>query len=238
MIFSSEKYFHDDLPVQQQVIHPAIDPLSLKNLDLTEEDIEKYIAKAGIPTDKPLVTQVSRMDPWKDPEGVLQVYERVRQQVDCRLLFCYNLATDDPEGMEIYTRIHTTAAKWIEKGDVLFVLGNNDVLVNAIQRSSDVIVQKSIREGFGLTVAEAMWKGKPVVAGNVGGIPLQIEHGESGFLVDPHDYDECANRVAALLKDRELARAVGEKARQRVKERFLITRLILDYLDLIREVMT
>jgi trehalose synthase len=238
VIFSSEKYLQDDLPVQQHVIHPAIDPLSLKNLDLPKQDIDKYIAKAGIPTDKPLVTQVSRMDPWKDPEGVLQVYERIRQQVDCRLLFCYNLATDDPEGMEIYTKIRTAAAPWIEKGDVLFVVGNDEILVNAVQRFSDVIIQKSIREGFGLTVAEAMWKGKPVVAGNVGGIPLQIEHGQSGFLVDPHDYDECANRVVTLLKDRELARAVGEKARQRVKDKFLITRLMLDYLDLIHEVMT
>jgi trehalose synthase len=238
VILSSERYFKDDLPVQQQVIHPAIDPLSLKNLELSHEDIHKYVAKAGVPHDKPLVTQVSRMDPWKDPEGVLQVYERVRQQVDCRLLFCYNLATDDPEGMKIYTKIRNRAGKLVESGDVVFAVGNNEILVNAIQRFSDVILQKSVREGFGLTVAEAMWKSKPVVAGNVGGIPLQIEHGRSGFLVDPHNYDECAERVIALLKDRNLAQSVGEQAHQRIKDKFLITRLVLDYLDLIREILT
>jgi len=154
---------------------------------ITEKDILKYIKKARVPIDKPILAQVSRMDPWKDPEGVLEVYNIVREKVDCRLLYCYNLATDDPQGMEIYIKIRKKAQKLVDKGDVIFVVGNNDVLVNAIQRFATVIIQKSTREGFGLVVAEALWKGKPVVAGNVGGISLQIKDGETGFLVNKNN---------------------------------------------------
>ncbi|MBL7132092.1 MAG: glycosyltransferase [Candidatus Omnitrophica bacterium] len=237
MIVSSEKYKKDNLPIEQRIIHPAIDPLSLKNRELSDSEVAKFIEDADIPTDKPLVTQISRMDHWKDPEGLLEVYKRVKEKMDCRLLYCYNLATDDPEGMAIYEEIHEKAKDLVDKGDVLFVLGNNDLLVNAVQRASTVVVQKSIKEGFALTVTEALWKGKPVVAGNVGGIPNQIIDGENGFLVDPHDYKMCADRIIKLLENPKLAKEIGCKAREYVREKFLTTRLLSDYLDLISELL-
>jgi len=238
IIVSSEDYKKPDLPVEQRVIHPAIDPLSLKNRELPEKEIEKYINNANIPTDKPIITQVSRMDPWKDPEGVLEVYRQVKEVFDCRLLFCYNLATDDPQGMEIYTKVQKKAKDFIENGDVLFVMGNDDLLVNAIQRFSTVIIQKSTKEGFGLTVTEALWKSKPVIAGNIGGIPLQIKDGKNGFLVDPYDYKECADKIIRVLKDPKLAAKIGQNAKESVKNNFLITRLIIDYLDLISDIVS
>lgn len=237
IIISSEKYRKPDLPVIQKVIQPAIDPLSLKNRELSEEEIMKYIKDNNIPTDKPLLTQVSRMDPWKDPEGVLEVFKLVKEKVDCRLLYCYNLATDDPEGMKIFERVYAKAKSYIDKGDVLFVVGNNELLVNAIQRFSTVIIQKSIKEGFGLVVAEALWKGKPVVAGNVGGIPHQIIDGQTGFLVDPYDLKACADKVVKLFKDPKLSESMGVKAKEHVRKHFLTTRLISDYLDLLSEVL-
>ena len=237
VIFSSEQYKKKDLPIEQRIMHPAIDPLSLKNRELSQDDILKYIQKADIPTDKPIITQVSRMDPWKDPEGLLDVYELVRKKVDCRLLYCYNLATDDPEGMDIYARVHHKAKDLVDKGLVKFVVGNNDYLVNAIQRFSDVIIQKSTREGFSLTVTEALWKGKPVVASNVGGIPIQIQDGENGFLVEPNDIKGCADRIVEILKNPKLADTIGKNAKERVREKFLTTRLLSEYLDLMLEVL-
>lgn len=237
IIISSEKYKKADLPVPQIVIPPAIDPLSLKNRELSEKEIMHYIRECNIPTDKPIITQVSRMDTWKDPEGVLEVFKLVKEKVDCRLLFCYNLATDDPEGMKIYDSVYKKAKKYTESGDVLFVIGNNELLVNAIQRFSTVIIQKSTKEGFGLVVAEALWKSKPVVAGNVGGIPQQIKDGDTGFLVDPNNYTVCADRIIMLLKDPKLAQQIGARARESVREKFLTTRLVSDYLDLLHDVM-
>lgn len=237
IIISSEKYRKNDIPVPQRVIPPAIDPLSLKNKDLSQSEIMKCMRDSNIPTDKPIITQVSRMDSWKDPEGVLEVFKLVKEKVDCRLLYCYNLATDDPEGMQIYERVHEKAKKFLDNDDVLFVVGNNELLVNAIQRFSAVVLQKSIKEGFGLVVAEALWKEKPVVAGNVGGIPNQITDGKTGFLVDPHDYTKCADRVVKLLKDPKLSQEMGKAAKESVREKFLTTRLISDYLDLIDEIL-
>jgi trehalose synthase len=235
IIVSSEKYKKQDLPVPQRVIPPAIDPLSLKNMELTEAEILEQIKEHNIPTDKPVITQVSRMDPWKDPEGVLEVFKLVKDKVDCRLLYCYNLATDDPEGMKIYERVYKKAQEFSHKDDVLFVVGNNERLVNAVQRFSDVIIQKSVREGFALTVTEALWKAKPVVAGNVGGIPSQITDGKTGFLVEPSDYKACADRIVRLLKDEKLAQEIGRKAKEFVRKNFLTTRLVSDYLDLLSE---
>jgi trehalose synthase len=147
VIFSSEKFKKKDLPVEQRVIPPAIDPLSLKNKELTERGILTYVRKAGIPTDKPVITQVSRMDPWKDPEGLLEIIKRVKEKADCRLVYCYDMALDDPEGVAIYSKVFRKAKKLREKGDVIFVMGKNQILVNAIQRFSTVVVQNSIREG-------------------------------------------------------------------------------------------
>jgi trehalose synthase len=237
IVVSSEKYKKADLPVPQKVIPPAIDPLSLKNRELSQDEIIKYIKESGIPTDKPIITQVSRMDAWKDPEGVLEVFKLVKERVDCRLLYCYNVATDDPEGMRIYDRVYEKAKNFAEEGDVLFVVGNNELLVNAVQRFSAIIIQKSIREGFALTVTEALWKAKPVVAGNVGGIPTQIKDGKTGFLVDPYDYKTFADRIIRLLEDPKLAQDIGNRGKEFVRERFLTTRLVSDYLDLLYEVL-
>ncbi|MFQ5922501.1 MAG: glycosyltransferase [Anaerolineales bacterium] len=232
MIVSSEIYKRPDLDVPQQVVSPSIDPLSPKNMYLPPEEIEEVLARYGVPTDKPYITQVSRFDPWKDPEGVLAVWERVRKQADVRLIFCYNMASDDPEGVRIYERMGEVAAPHLEKGEVIFVRGDDPFLVNALQSSAAVVVQKSVREGFGLVITEAMWKGRPVVASNVGGIPTQIVDGESGYLVDPYDLDGVAEVVIRLLEDEALADQIGANARERVRERFLITRHMLDYLDL------
>jgi trehalose synthase len=237
IVVSSESYKKKDLPVPQKVIPPAIDPLALKNKELSQEAIIKQIKSVNIPTDKPIMAQVSRMDPWKDPEGVLEVFRKVKEKVDCRLLYCYNLATDDPEGMKIYEKVYNKVKKDVKNGDVLFVVGNNDLLVNAIQRFSDVIVQKSTREGFALTVTEALWKGKPVVASNIGGIPSQITDGKNGFLVEPTDYDSCADRVIKILKNPKLANKLGTNAKESVRKNFLTTRLVSDYLDLLTEVL-
>jgi trehalose synthase len=237
IVVSSEKYFKEDLPVDQRLMFPAINPLNLKNKDLSEKTIRKYVEKARIPTDKPVITQVSRLDPWKDPEGVLEVFKRVKERVDCRLLFCYNLATDDPEGVQVYTKIQRKAKKLTDNGDVLFVVGNNDILVNSIQRFSNVIIQKSIKEGFCLSVTEALWKGKPVVASNVGGIPGQIEDGKNGFLLEPNDMEGFAERIAYLLKNPDEGQKLGQGAKEMVRQKFLITRLLSDYLDMLNSIM-
>lgn len=232
MIVSAEAYKRPDLGVSQQIISPSIDPLSPKNIDLSYEQRMEILRKYKVPTDKRFITQVSRFDPWKDPEGVLSVWERVRQQADVRLIFAYAMAPDDPEGARIYQSMAEVAADHLQSGDVLFVQGDDPLLVNAIQSTADVVIQKSTREGFGLVITEAMWKGSPVVASNVGGIPTQIVDGESGFLVDPYDLDAVAETVVRLLNDEALAAEIGANARERVRERFLITRHMLDYLDL------
>ncbi len=233
MIVSSEIYKVSKLPLQQDIISPSIDPLSPKNMDLSEDVIQSYLTEYQIPMDKPFFTQVSRFDPWKDPEGVLQVYERVRQQVDCRLVFVYNMASDDPEGVKIYSQMLETAKEHLDRGDVLFVRGDDPVLVNVMQRVSDVVIQKSTREGFGLVITEALWKGTPVVASNVGGIPTQMVDGETGYLLDPLDFDGFAEKIAILMQDESLRMQLGDQAREHVRERFLITRHLLDYLNLI-----
>ena len=237
MVISSEKFRKDDLPLKQKIIHPSIDPLSPKNMDLSDDLIAKTLKKFEIPMDKPIIAQVSRFDPWKDPEGVLKVFNEVKEKVDCRLVYCYNMAPDDPEGIIIYNKMKKIAAKYLNSGDVLFRLGDNQILVNVLQRVSSVILQKSIREGFGLTVSEAQWKGTPVVASRVGGIPEQVIDGENGFLVDPKDIQACAEKVVTLVKDKKLAARMGKKARQFIKEKFLITRHLDDYLDLLIDIL-
>ena len=238
VVMSSEKYFKEDLPVDQRLILPAINPLSEKNRDISEKTMLEHIKKAGIPTDKPVITQVSRLDPWKDPEGVIDVFKLVKEKIDCRLVFCYNVASDDPEGLQMYRKVHRKANKLINTGDIVFVVGNNETLVNSIQRFSNVIIQKSIREGFCLCVTEALWKGTPVVASNVGGIPYQIDDGQSGFLVEPQDNDGFAERIIHILRNPTEAKAVGDKAKEKVRREFLITRLLSDYLYMLNSIMS
>jgi len=235
-VISTEMYRKACLPVEQRIVHPAIDPLSLKNKELSKRDIFKYVRKAGIPTDKPLITQVSRMDIWKDPVGLLEVFKHVRKEVDCRLVYCYDMASDDPEGNGVYQRTYRKAKKLVESGDVIFVLGSSQILVNAVQRVSTVLVQKSIREGFCLCVTEGLWKGKPVVATNVGGIPQQLVEAENGFLLDPFDTDGFADRIVRVLQNPDMAEEMGRKGKETVRKNFLITRLLLDYLNLLNDV--
>ena len=236
VIVSSEKYKKKDLPVEQRIVYPAINPLSPKNIELSDETIQRVLKEFNIPLDKPLITQISRFDKWKDPEGVIDVFRIIKKSVDARLVLLGGTATDDPEGWAIYEKVKKKAEDLIRAGDVILIINDgNDILVNTLQRVSRVVIQKSIREGFGLTVTEALWKGTPVVASNIGGIPLQIENGVNGFLLDPHDKEGFADRILQLLQDQELARKMGEKGRETVRERFLITRLIKDYLDIIMD---
>ena len=238
IILSSEKYKRKDLPVEQRIIYPAIDPLSPKNMELSEKTIRNYLKKFNIPTDKPIITQISRFDKWKDPEGVLEVYKMVKEEVNARLVLCGSMAPDDPEGWAVLERVRRKAKKLVEKGDVILINSENSILVNVLQRVSSAVIQKSLREGFALVVTEAIWKGTPVVASNVGGIPLQIKDGENGFLVEPTDLKGFAERLIYLLKNPKLAREMGKRGKEMARKNFLITRLLSDYLDLLNYLRT
>ena len=237
MVISSEKYKKDDLPINQTIIQPVIDPLTPKNMELSKEDISKYLKKYGVPTDKPLITQISRFDKWKDPQGVIDIFKIVKKQIDCRLVLCGSMAPDDPEGMEIYEKIKSKTSHLIENQDVILITSENNILVNALQRSSAVILQKSIREGFGLTVSEALWKGTPVLASDVGGIPLQIQHEKTGYLYPPKAKDAFAEKIIEILENPKDAKEMAMVGKEYVKEHFLITRLVEDYFDMLIDVL-
>lgn len=237
VIVSNKKYQKEDLPLEQRIFHPVIDPLTPKNMDISNKDTLKYLKKFGVKIDKPLITQISRFDKWKDPEGVIEVFKLVKEKIDCRLVLCGSMAHDDPEGIKIYQKVSQKVDNLIKKGDVLLITSENNILVNALQRSSSVILQKSIKEGFGLTVTEALWKETPVVASNVGGIPLQIEDGKNGFLADPYDKKGFADRIIEILKYPDLAKEVGKRGKELVKNNFLITRLLSDYLNLLNDLL-
>jgi trehalose synthase len=216
-------------------IPPSIDPLSHKNNDVTPDMVLGIVQHHGVDIDRPLMTQVSRFDPWKDPVGVVDAYRLVRHDVpSLQLLMVGSMADDDPEGAHYLelTRAHVGSDPDVHLLTNLDGIG--DLEVNAFQRASDVVVQKSIREGFGLVVSEAMWKGRPVIGGNVGGIRLQIEDGRTGFLVD--SVKACAERTTALLHDPDLRERLGENARKRVRERFLVLREIEDDLRLMAKI--
>jgi len=233
MIVSSEKYKKDDLPIEQVVFQPVIDPLTPKNMELSDKDIAKYLKKFGVPTDKPLITQISRFDKWKDPQGVLDIFKTVKKQIDCRLVLCGSMASDDPEGMQIFEKIKYRSNHLVENGDVILITSENNILVNALQRSSAVILQKSLREGFGLTVTEALWKGTPVIASNVGGIPLQIEHEKTGYLFDPQDKSAFAEKIIEILENPKHAKELALAGKEYVRKHFLITRLLEDHFDML-----
>ena len=214
------------LGTPQRFIMPAINPFSSTNKELSDAEIKDRFDHHNIPTDLPLVVQVSRFDKWKDPQGVIDAFQIARKQVDCTLVLVGNVATDDPEGQDVFASLCSQAE------DRIHILSVQDTaLVNALQRRAAVVLQKSIREGFGLTVTEAMWKGAAVIGGNVGGIKHQIEDGVSGYLVD--NVEEAAVRIVALVKDASLRERLGRKARESVRSRFLMTRLMEDWLDLI-----
>jgi len=240
VILSNKSYIKKDLPVEQRIVYPAIDPLSSKNMEIPEKDISKYLRKFGVVMDKPLITQISRFDKWKDPEGVIKVFKLVKEKVDCRLVLCGNIATDDPEGVKMYERVKRQAKRLIDKGDIILITdpaASNFIFINILQRISSVMIQKSIKEGFCLAVTEALWKETPVVASNVGGIPLQVKDGQDGFLLDPHDTQGFADRTIEILKNPTLAHEMGKKGKEIVRENFLITRLLSDYLDLLIDII-
>lgn len=214
------------LDVPQRFIMPAINPFSTTNKDLSEAEITERLAHYQIPSDLPLVVQVSRFDKWKDPQGVIDAFRIARKQVDCTLVLVGNVATDDPEGQEIFESLCKCGEERIR---ILSV--QDSALVNALQRRAAVVLQKSIREGFGLTVAEAMWKGTPVIGGSVGGIRHQIVDGQNGFLVA--SVEQAAERIVQLVKDEKLRKELGRKARETVAQKFLLTRLMEEWLDLI-----
>jgi trehalose synthase len=227
-IVSCPEYQHEMKP-PQYVFMPAINPFNIKNRRLSDEEIDERLAHYKIPTDLPLVAQISRFDPWKDPVGVVKAFNLARKEVEATLVLLGNFATDDPEGGKIYESLRSFQDERI----LILTSGDDTALVNALQTRAAVVLQKSLREGFGLTVAEAMWKGTPVIGGNVGGIRYQIENGVNGFLVS--SIEEAAARIVQLLKDKKLRDEMGKKARETVRQKFLLTRYVEQYLDLFAE---
>jgi trehalose synthase len=227
VIFSLKEYAQD-LDAPQVFFMPAIDPFSIKNKEMSDEEIQERLDHYDIPSDLPIVTQISRFDRWKDPKGVIEAFDLARQQIDATLVLLGNVATDDPEGAEVYQSLLDRRGKRIK-----IISQEDTALVNALQRKSAVVLQKSKREGFGLTVTEAMWKGTPVIGGDVGGIRYQIEDGENGYLVS--SIEDAAHRIVKLVQDEGLRQRMGEKAHQTVREKFLMIRLVEQHLDLMNE---
>jgi len=224
-VFSAPS-FSPKLPIRQFLIPPSIDPLSDKNKELPQEIIDGVLNKYGITKDKPIITQISRFDRLKDPVGVIEAYLQVKRYCDCQLILAGGTAVDDPEGIKVLEEVKLKAKR--DKDIHILLLPQNDLEVNALQRASTVIIQKSIREGFGLTVSEALWKGKPVVASNVGGIPLQVKHRYSGLLC--HSIKSAAAKLREILDNPDYARKLGENGREHVRNNFLLTRHLKDYM--------
>lgn len=224
-VFSAPS-FSRALSIRQFLISPSIDPLSDKNKDLPQETIDAVLKKYEIKKDKPMITQISRFDRLKDPVGVIDAYLQVKKYFNCQLILAGGTAADDPEGFKVLEEIREKAKN--DPDIHILLLPQNDIEVNALQRASDVIVQKSIKEGFGLTVAEGLWKAKPVVASNVGGIPLQIKHKYSGLLC--HSVEGASFAIKQFLSSPEYARKLGENGREHIKNNFLITRHLREYM--------
>ena len=224
-VFSAPS-FSRMLPIRQFLIAPSIDPLSDKNKELPQDEIDAVLSKYSIPKDKPIITQISRFDRLKDPLGVVEAYQKVKRYIDCRLILAGGTASDDPEGLQVLSEVQEKSKH--DKNIHILLLPQNDLEINALQRASTIIMQKSLKEGFGLTVAEALWKGKPVVASNVGGIPLQIKHKYSGLLC--HSVDGAAFALKQMLNSPEYAKKLGENGREHVRQNFLLTRHLKDYL--------
>lgn len=225
MIVSIKEYQKANIPIPQCCFMPAIDPFEIKNQELSDKEIKDIFAKYNIPTDLPIVTQISRFDKWKDPEGVIEAFKIARKEVDATLVLLGNAALDDPEGQEVYESVLSN-----QEERIIILSVQDTTLVNALQSRAAAVLQKSTKEGFGLTVSEAMWKGTPVIGGKVGGIPYQIKDGENGYLVS--NVKQAADRIVKLVKDKKLRKQLGTKARKTVQEQFLMTRLMEQYFDL------
>ena len=236
-IFTMEQYVGPGLDFQElAIIPPTIDPLSPKNSTIPLPAAQETVMKFGIDLSRPLITQVSRYDPWKDPLGVIDAYRIAKQSVPAtQLALVGSMATDDPEG---WSYLDKTSRHAGEDSDI-YILHNfqgiNAYEVGCFQTVSDVVIQKSTREGFGLVVTEGLWKGKPVVGGNVGGIPLQVVDGKTGFLVD--SVEQCAEKILFLLQHPEESKSMGKAGREHVRENYLITRHLRDYLRLFNDLL-
>jgi trehalose synthase len=231
-VFHLQEYVPGDLSSNGLPVHicpPAIDPLSPKNMALSPEDASFVCDQFGIDVDRPLMCQVSRFDPWKDPLGVIDAYRAVTEELpDVQLALVGSMATDDPEGWEFFNSTLEYAA-----GDQDIKILNNlnnvgAIEVNAFQSQAEVLIQKSTREGFGLTVSEALWKARPFIGGQVGGIPLQVQDGKTGYLVT--SAEECADRSLRILRDPELGKQLGRAGKEHVRKHFLTPRLLRDWL--------
>jgi trehalose synthase len=227
-------HFAQRLPIPQLLMPPSIDPLSDKNRELDDAEVTAVTDRFGIDRRRPILLQVSRFDRFKDPLGVIEAHRMVRQSFDCQLVLAGGSATDDPEGAQVLAEVQEAAAR---ERDVLVLPlpPGSDVEINALQRAATIVLQKSTREGFGLTVTEAMWKGKPVIAGAVGGIPSQVLHGVTGFLV--HSPEGAAFRMRLLLTHPRLALRMGRQGQHHVRRHFLITRHARDHLVLMHAVL-
>jgi len=232
-VFTMGEFVPPSFPVQRvEAIAPAIDPLSPKNIDLDLGMASQILDWIGLDLPGRLVTQVSRFDQWKDPLGVIDAYRLVREEIgDLQLALVGSMASDDPEGWDVYRQVSDAA----ERDPLIHIYTNltgvGNVEVNAFQRLSEVVVQKSIREGFGLVVSESLWKGTPVVAGRAGGIPMQMPEGVGGLLVD--SVEDCAAAMLKLLNDRDLAEQLGHSGREHVRQHFLLPRLLMEELRLL-----
>ncbi len=225
-IFSAPA-FARKLSIPQILISPSIDPLSDKNKDIPEAVIDQIFSKFNIDREKPIITQISRFDYLKDPLGVIKAYKLVKKHLDIQLILAGGGAIDDPEGPIIMQQVQEEASK--DKDIiVLFLPPSSDIEINALQRGSTVVLQKSLKEGFGLTVSEALWKAKPTIASAVGGIPLQIAHKYSGILT--HSIEGTAHWIKQLINEPEFAKRLGENGKEHIKNNYLITRHIKDYL--------
>jgi len=222
--------FAQRLPIPQFLVHPSIDPLSEKNKSLSRKEIHRCLDRLGVPTDKPILLQVSRFDRFKDPVGVINSYRVVKRYHDVRLVLAGGGATDDPEGARVLSEVREAAGR---DPDILVLDLPPDAhrQINALQRAASIVIQKSTREGFGLTVAEAMWKGKPVIGGATGGITSQILYGVTGYTVN--SVEGAAYRIRYLLSNPGLMQRMGEAGREHVRQNFLITRHLRDYLSLL-----
>lgn len=236
-VFTIRKYLGSGLSYEKaKIIPPAIDPLNEKNDPLPAETANKLVSRFGVDPDKPLISQISRFDPWKDPWGVIDAYRIVKKEIpDVQLALIGSFAPDDTQAQEILEDIK----KYAKKDKDIAILSNLDgvdsVGVNAFQVASDVVVQKSTKEGFGLTVSEAMWKEKPVIGGRAGGIVDQIVDGETGFLVST--VSQTAEKILYLMKETSESARMGLKGKERVRQKYLITRLLLDHLNLYKELV-
>jgi trehalose synthase len=234
-VWHMQQYVPDGITDGVRIVPPAIDPLSPKNMAFSPEDAAFVSEQFGIDPERPLLCQVSRFDPWKDPMGVIDAYRAVREKVpDVQLALVGSMATDDPEGWDFFNR---TMAHADGDPDIKILSNLNNVgaiEVNAFQSQADVCIQKSTREGFGLTVTEALWKGRPTIGGDVGGIPLQIVDGESGYLVSSSE--ECAQRSLEILSDPDLAKRIGKAGKEHARKNFLSPRLLRDWLKIFTEI--